>query len=845
MGRHGPLVVLLIAIGFSAPAVAQMGFPSEGPTRIANEDLDPARTPAVLTMESTMHRPLSEQYIWTKADGVPADVISAADWLPGVDSDLQPHYFRRTFDVNSLPSQATLYIAGPRSATVYLNGQRVGKYELNLDSRMGIRVYACDVTGVLRAGKNTLAIEAVRGPNIGNAANTRLSIQQTRGEVLVLKILPAAPGIAAAPLLVSDTQWKASLQASNDWQSTAFDDSGWPSADSLGGIESSIEFFQWNVDAGMYVWPGYDGISPFLGQFHLAPVSVTHAYRGIGELSGFESLTKDGPSRAELTVELPAATVSEQDAPQILLDFGREVVGRVEIESDSDHPSDVTIQYGESEMEALRDPYLGVDPVHVAPHALAYGPKSAFRFAIIRFIGGRKTAYKSIELDGIAYPVTYQGYFLSSDAALNQMWTIGAYTAHLCMQDDIWDAPKRDRGRWMGDLDVSGRTIEDAFGGGFLMDDTLDRLLGAAPIKRDVNGIPGYSAFWVTGETEYYRHTGSLQQLEAAHTRLVQLLDYLESEMDQRDLFADTNHAWPFVDWSPDLNGDTPEARRGTQFEFYAAFRDGAYLLHALHDESNADRFDKEADAIKAAAQRYLRDPSGTYGTRWQTNAYAVLSGVADPSQYSAIWSNVLSNVGHASDSSLIITPYYNYYVISAMAEMGHRAEALNWIRKYWGGMLDEGATSFWEGYDPTWYKGVLFHASLQADNMSGYKVSLAHGWSSGVTPWLMEQVLGIHARGPGFAQVDIRPDLIDLEWAKGAEPTPRGMLGVSIRKESGYIVSIDLPPQTEAQVSVPASSPNASVTVNGKVAATHPDENGTRAIVLLQTGGHFEIHSR
>ena len=35
------------------------------------------------------------------------------------------------------------------------------------------------------------------------------------------------------------------------------------------------------------------------------------------------------------------------------------------------------------------------------------------------------------------------------------------------------------------------------------------------------------------------------------------------------------------------------------------------------------------------------------------------------------------------------------------MAASGHRQEALGWIREYWGGMVKEGATSFWEGYDP------------------------------------------------------------------------------------------------------------------------------------------------
>ncbi len=50
-----------------------------------------------------------------------------------------------------------------------------------------------------------------------------------------------------------------------------------------------------------------------------------------------------------------------------------------------------------------------------------------------------------------------------------------------------------------------------------------------------------------------------------------------------------------------------------------------------------------------------------------------------------------------------MISPYYNFYVIYAMAASGHRREALNWIREYWGGMVKEGATSFWEGYDPDW----------------------------------------------------------------------------------------------------------------------------------------------
>jgi len=157
--------------------------------------------------------------------------------------------------------------------------------------------------------------------------------------------------------------------------------------------------------------------------------------------------------------------------------------------------------------------------------------------------------------------------------------------------------------------------------------------------------------------------------------------------------------------------------------------------------------------------------------------------------------------------------------------------------------MIDQGATSFWEGYDPSWYKQD-FHASLQADGTSGYQASLAHGWSSGVTPWIMEQILGIQPRAAGFSEVDIRPDLLGLEWAQGGEPTPRGVLKVDIRKDNGFKTAIDLPPATIARVSLPISAPGQAITVNGAKQASEAAEDGTRAIVVLKDPGHFELLS-
>jgi hypothetical protein len=785
--------------------------------------LDPTRSIQTPDLESARHKPLPEQYIWTASDSAPNSATHSMR--------SEPHAFRRTFSLTTVPSAATLYIAGPRAVQVWLNGQLAEQVESDPTSPLKMPVFAANVANLLRPGPNTLAIQVISGP---------ASHLPVLGP-LVAKIVPAAEAVDAPALLITDAQWKSATNAPDGWQQPAFSDAGWKPVESFGAIESSIDNFQWNADAGLYNWPGYDGISPFLARAPLPAAAVLSPFAARGSFTNLAALT--GAS-GDFAIHMLATHLTDEDAPSLILDFGREVNGRVELISTSATPITVTLQMGESEAETLYKPYLGVNQLTIPPGVTAHGPKSAFRYAKIRFVDGPADLhFKAIRVDDIYYPVTYSGSFESSDPLLNRIWETGAYTAHLCMQDDIWDAPKRDRGRWMGDTDVSGRVIEDVFLDRPLMEDTLDRLIGPAPVQQHVNGIPGYSSFWFTGVADYYRHTGDKAFLERTHARMVQLLDFVDKEFDERSLYANKSKVWLYVDWSPDFNGDTPETRRATTLEFLRAYTQAAWMLGELGDTANAAKYQARAAAIKSAAQQYLLDPAtGAFGPRWQTNAAAVISGAADPSQYDAIWKNVLSQVGTRPTNTLIISPYYNDYVIRALAATGHRDAALKWIRQYWGGMVNEGATSFWEAYDPSWYTHD-FHAALESDNVSGYNVSLAHGWSSGPTDWLMEQVLGIQPTGAGFSTVDIRPDLVDLAWARGAEPTPHGLLKVEARKSSNATaITLDIPESVTARVSVPAATPNPHILVNGTPAPSTPSENGTRAILTLNQPGHYEL---
>jgi len=808
-------VALALLLMASGPVPAQ--------TAVSREVADP--TGAVL--ESSVHQPLPEQFIWVF---MPANTPAKTD-------EATPRYFRYSFEVDGVPSDATLYIAGPDHIHAYVNGKGVASADRDPKSKTRPLVIVAPVAKDLQRGKNVIAVEG------------------QGGSPLVVKIMPAAEGLIAPALLISGPGWKAALSAPVGWEQPGFDDSAWQAAKALGSIETRIggmhpdapeaNNLEWNSDSEMYRWPGYDGISPYLAHVAALPAAVTDINEQAGHFENLVALTQAN-ANAEFEVKLPGgvetAAYSAASAPSLLLDLGRETNGRLEVTSDSAEPMKIALQYGESREEAIKSPYLGTNELLVPGRATVRGPKSSFRYVVLRFLGGTSPLrFKSIRVDAIYYPVLYRGSFESSDPLLNRIWAVGAYTAHLCMQDAIWDAPKRDRGPWMGDLDVSGDVIDNVFADQFLMKNTMNRLVAQAgnPPTNDVNGIPGYSAFWVMGEADYYRHIGDKEYLRSIHDPLLRLLDYMAGELNDQNLFANTRKAWPFVDWSPEFDKDTPEARRATQFEFYKAFSEGAWLLSEAGDASAAEKYRGRAEALREAAQQALVDKSaGTFGTRWQANAMAVYSGVANAQQTAAIWERVLSH-----PSEFMITPYYNYYVISAMAEEGHRREAVDWIHKYWGGMIAEDATSFWEGYDPFWPKQD-YHANLQADDDKGYFVSLAHGWSSGATAWLTEQILGIRPTAAGFSQATIRPDLAGLEWARGAVPAPSGPIRVDYRAGAGLDAQIDLPAGVNARVSMPVCSRENFVMLDGNRATGETAESGTRVVIGIDHPGHYVLHS-
>ena len=229
----------------------------------------------------------------------------------------------------------------------------------------------------------------------------------------------------------------------------------------------------------------------------------------------------------------------------------------------------------------------------------------------------------------------------------------------------------------------------------------------------------------------------------------------------------------------------------------------------------------------------------------------AIYSGVATPAQRAAIYSHILAPDNPAWDKSgamlgnhPVLSPYYGNYVIFAMSEAGHNAAAMHVLREYWGGMLAQGATTFWEAYDPKWPK-AHFHEFLQADNQTGTYSSLCHGWSSGPTNWLTERVLGVQPTGGGFKTVEIAPDLGDLAWAEGSVPTPHGQICMSAPRQTAngkMILTLTVPDDGVKAICQRFIGSDSEVTLNGRpINPLHRDAND-RAQVPITAAGTYRV---
>lgn len=486
-----------------------------------------------------------------------------------------------------------------------------------------------------------------------------------------------------------------------------------------------------------------------------------------------------------------------EEPPAILLDFGRELHGGVRFDcpwNSTGKPVRVRVRFGESASEAMGSPNND-HAIHDLETLLPWMGHQEIGCTGFRFVR-LDLLEEDVELHlrhAVAVFLHHrdpeQGSFECSDDLLNRIWRTGAYTVHLCMQDHVWDGVKRDRLVWIGDMHPETRVVSTVYGAHPLVPRSLDLVRDRTPLPAWMNGISSYSLWWILCHRDWYLWHGDLAYLAQQSSYLEGLLELVLSRIGPDGGEMLDGHR--FLEW-PTARDDSAISA-GLQALVALALQAGRDLCHALGESDMTDRCDAALRNVMAC-----RRPTASK----QATALAVLAGMADPEDANR---SVL-----AVDPFRGISTFYGYYVLEARAMAMDVAGCLDLIRRYWGGMLAMGATTFWEHFELDWTPGATpivelpqpgrpdIHADFGDHCYVGWRHSLCHGWAAGPTAWLSEHVLGVSPAAPGFARVRIRPKLGDLEWARGSVPTPRGRISVEHRASSDGSV--------ESEISLPES---------------------------------------
>ena len=465
-----------------------------------------------------------------------------------------------------------------------------------------------------------------------------------------------------------------------------------------------------------------------------------------------------------------------------LYDFGRETFGYLKIKG---LQGSARIYYGESREEALDKEHcetldvLTSDDGHQPP-AIA---SKAFRYVYIETDQGARYDAVLMDYEYAPYDRQHTGSFRCSDDGINRIWDVAAYTMDLTTREFFMDGIKRDRWTWSGDA------IQSYLMNYYLRFDTecvkrtIRQLRGKDPVTAHVNTIMDYTFYWFKSVLDYYEYTGDADFVREMWPRMVTLMDYVESRLNADGMAEGQPDDWIFVDWV-----DFPMHKRGTlcfeQILLCKALETMALCAKLLGINKSDYRVKAEQLRNKVRQTFWSYEQKAYYHaiedgqmnkqiTKFP-NMFAILYGYAYEEQRREIMQSVMLN----PDIPAITTPYMRFYELETLCMDGRHTQVLQEMRDYWGGMLREGATSFWEKYVPT-------ESGTQHLAMYGrpYGKSLCHAWGASPVYLLGKYYLGVRPTKPGYAEFEIRPALGDLDWLQGDVPTPHGMIHVEMNR--------------------------------------------------------------
>lgn len=410
----------------------------------------------------------------------------------------------------------------------------------------------------------------------------------------------------------------------------------------------------------------------------------------------------------------------------VCLDFGTHLVGHVTLKfgfkgSHPDAPAWLRLKFAERECELSENAenyhgwismgWIQQEQLHidVLPAVLELPRRYAFRYLQIEVLDVSGKYQLTLE-DAFCVATT------SADESKLTSYSPSPRMAHLdavacrtlrnCMQSVFEDGPKRDRRLWIGDLRMQALANYETFRNYDLVKRCLYLFAGTTmekgrvgaclftepEIEVDDTVMFDYSLFLIPTLLDYYKATGDMDTLKELAPTGWKQLELVQASFDETGLVRDSDVlGWCFVDWNLFLNKQA--SAQGIYLYCLKAAMEVAEIL-------GLDTAALQADykAKRTAAEQLWNGAFYVSGENkqisWASQVWMTLGGAEHGGK------DLLNRLEN-TQAEAMVTPYMYHNYVDALLSAGEKDKALEVLCSYWGGMLDEGADTFWELYNP------------------------------------------------------------------------------------------------------------------------------------------------
>ena len=511
----------------------------------------------------------------------------------------------------------------------------------------------------------------------------------------------------------------------------------------------------------------------------------------------------------------------------VLIDFFHLEIGTLTFQAKG--KGTITVRVGETPEEALERDDKKLEQYPLAPVTLSEEggtitlPERALRYVSLECDKGAEIT--SLRFDASLWPVEHQMQFETDDDYVNNLFKMSSATLHTSMHRFYLDGVKRDFLPWSMDALVSTLAGDYLFGDQQVSKNGISiALMPLDPQKSDI-GIPDYPLHALFGLKQNYLRFGDLATSLQYKDRIIQLLDFYASIVDENG-FVHGNYGDRQFGYTPGWSTYNGPVRKGVaayaQIMLYYNYVTGAYFADLWKESALADIYRKLARNLKKKIFEHFWDDdrkvfiNGTMNDNVTVDKrishhaqyWGILADIFPEEHYDNLFENILPNLPNYYE----VVSYEKGYEFLAYAKAGRIKELWDHIYGVFGDWMDQGHTRFPENFmmNASRARQLVFYNRP-------YGLSLCHGANGvPVVVGALNGLIGFSQSSMKTNEYTIKPELLHLKWIHSRIPV-----------KEGYIV-LKLNAEGESTIDIPAGC---TVRIIKKI--------GKKPLVLREQGGY------